>query len=128
LYPIYKACSWDFLCFYSIEFLFYTITKGILPSQILLLTSIYMIAKIIFQIPSVIIADYIGKRKTIILGNIFWMIYIIILILSKDILFIIIANLFYALGTDMKTLTEGNLLYDSVATRGRRWNIYKTRF
>lgn len=27
LYPIYKMFSWDLLFFYSIEFLFYTITK-----------------------------------------------------------------------------------------------------
>ena len=27
LYPVYKAFSWDLLCFYSVEFLFYTITK-----------------------------------------------------------------------------------------------------
>ena len=27
LYPVYKMFSWDLLCFYSIEFLFYTITK-----------------------------------------------------------------------------------------------------
>ena len=118
LYPIYKACSWDLLSFYSVEFLFYTITKGISASQVLILTAIYMISKILFQIPAVAIADYIGKRKTIILGNILWSIYIIILIASKNIIWIAIANLFCAFGTDMKTITEGNLLYDSVATRG----------
>lgn len=63
LYPVYKMFSWDLLCFYSIEFLFYTITKGISASQILILTSIYIISKIFFQIPSVAISDYLGKKK-----------------------------------------------------------------
>ena len=49
LYPLYKMFSWDLLCFYSIEFLFYTITKGITASQVLMLTSVYIISKIIFQ-------------------------------------------------------------------------------
>lgn len=29
LYPIYKMFSWDLLFFYSIQFLFYTITKKV---------------------------------------------------------------------------------------------------
>ena len=32
LYPIYKMFSWDLLCYYSIEFLFLTITKGLSAS------------------------------------------------------------------------------------------------
>ena len=63
LYPIYKMFSWDLLSYYAIEFLFLTITKRLSASQVLILTSIYIISKIIFQIPSVIISDYIGKRK-----------------------------------------------------------------
>ncbi len=31
---------------------------------------------------------------------------------------IILANLFFALGYDIKTIAESNLLYDSVSTRG----------
>ena len=118
LYPIYKACSWDLLSFYSVEFLFYTITKGITPSQVLILTAVFMIAKIIFQIPSVLIADFLGKRKTIIVGNVMKTIYIILLSISQNMIWIAVANLFLALGSDMKIITEGNLLYDSVSTKG----------
>lgn len=35
LYPIYKMFSWDLLFFYSVEFLFYTITKKVTASEIL---------------------------------------------------------------------------------------------
>ena len=80
LYPIYKMFSWDLLSFYSIEFLFYTITKGVNASEVLLLTALYIISKVIFQIPSVAISDYFGKKKSIILGNGFLVIYMIILI------------------------------------------------
>lgn len=118
LYPIYKMFSWDLLSFYSIEFLFYTITKGITASQVLMLTSVYIISKIIFQIPSVAISDYIGKRKSIILGNTLLIIYMLILIFSPNMVWIVIANIFCAFGYDLKLITEGNLLYDSVATKG----------
>ena len=118
LYPIYKMFSWDLLSFYSIEFLFYTITKGISASQVLLLTSVYIISKILFQIPSVAISDYLGKRKSIILGNFLLVIYMSILIFAPDFKWIVIANIFCGFGYDLKTISEGNLLYDSVATKG----------
>jgi len=118
LYPIYKMFSWDLLCFYSIEFLFYTITKGISASQVLILTSLYILFKVIFQIPSVAIADYFGKRKSMILGNGLLVIYQLILIFSPNFLWMVIANIFCGFGYDLKLIAEGNLLYDSVATRG----------
>lgn len=118
LYPIYKMFSWDLLSFYSVEFLFYTITKGISASQVLMLTSVYIIAKIIFQIPSVAISDYFGKRKSIILGNCLLVVYMLILIFAPNIAWIAIANIFCAFGYDLKLITESNLLYDSVSTKG----------
>ena len=63
LYPIYKMFSWDLLCYYSVEFLFLTITKGLSASQVLMLTSVYIISKIIFQIPAVIISDFAVKSR-----------------------------------------------------------------
>jgi len=118
LYPIYKAVSWDLLCFYSVEFLFYTITKGLSASQALMVTSFYIMLKMICQIPAVAISDYLGKRKSIILGNVLLIIHIITLMLAPDFKWIIFSNIFCALGYDLKAITEGNLLYDSVATRG----------
>ena len=118
LYPIYKMFSWDLLCYYSIEFLFLTITKGLSASQVLTLTSIYIISKIIFEIPAVAICDYIGKRKSMILGNMFVALYLILLIYSPNFIWIIVAMLSCGLGYDLKTISEGNLLYDSVSTKG----------
>ena len=118
LYPIYKMFSWDLLCYYSIEFLFLTITKGLSASQVLMLTSVYIISKIIFQIPAVAITDFLGKRKSMILGNTFVAMYLILLIISKNIYWIIVAMLFCGFGYAIKAISEGNLLYDSVATRG----------
>lgn len=118
LYPIYKMFSWDLLFFYSIEFLFYTITKKITPSEVLIVSGFYLLFKNIGQIFAVIIADFLGKRKSIILGNILLIFYIIILITLPGMLGVIIADLFCALGYALKTLSETNLLYDSVSTKG----------
>ncbi len=118
LYPIYKMFSWDLLFFYSIEFLFYTITKKVTASEILVINGFYLIFRIIMQIPAVAITDFLGKSKSIILGNILLIIYMLVLISCPGIISIIIADLIFSLGYDIKTIAESNLLYDSVATRG----------
>ena len=118
LYPIYKMFSWDLLFFYSIEFLFYTITKKITASEVLVINGFYLFFRILMQIPAVAITDYFGKKKSIILGNIMLAFYVLILILVPGAIGIIIADLIFSLGFDIKVIAESNLLYDSVATRG----------
>lgn len=118
LYPIYKMFSWDLLCFYSIEFLFYTITKNITASQVLLITASYIIGKMLFQIPAVALSDYLGKRISMIIGNSILVVYMILLIISPNIWWMILATALSGFGYDIKAISEGNLLYDSVATRG----------
>ena len=118
LYSIYKMFSWDLLFFYSIEFLFYTITKKVTASEILIINGLYLLFKISGQIPAVAITDFLGKRKSIILGNMLLIIYMLILLFLPGAASIILANLFFAIGYDMKTIAEPNLLYDSVSTKG----------
>lgn len=118
LYPIYKMFSWDLLFFYSIEFLFCTITKGISASEVLVIYGFYLLFRILGQIPAVIITDFIGKRKSIIFGNILLIFYILILMFLPGAISIILADLVFSLGYDMKIISESNLLYDSVSTKG----------
>ena len=118
LYPIYKMFSWDFLFFYSIEFLFLTITKKLDASQILVISGFYLIFKILGQLPAVVITDFLGKRKSIILGNVLLIFDMLTLMFFPGAISVVIANLFCALGFDMKNISESNLLYDSVSTKG----------
>ena len=118
LYPFYKMFSWDNLCFYSIEFLFYTITKKVSVSEILLINAFYIIFKVLAQIPAVTIVDYFKYKKSMIIGNAITIIYIITLICAPGAVGIIIADFLCALGYAIKTVSETNLLYDSTSTRG----------
>lgn len=118
LFPIYKVFAWDLLCYYSIEYLFFTITKGLTPSMVLIISAAYIISKVILQIPSVIISEYLGKKKSIIIGNTLVALSIVLEIFSPNFLVIIAAQIFSGLGYDIKAICDGNLLYDSVATKG----------
>lgn len=118
LYPIYKMFSWDLLFFYSIEFLFCTITKQVTASEVLIINGFYLVFTLLLQIPAVTITDFLGKRKSIILGNMLLILQMLILINLPGAMSIVLANFVCAFGYDIKTLAESNLLYDSVSTRG----------
>lgn len=118
LYPIYKMFSWDLLFFYSIEFLFFIITKKITVSEILIINGFYLFFRIIGQLPAVIIIDFLGKKKSIILGNFLIVLYLLILLFLPGVISVLIANFVFAIGYNIKANAETNLLYDSVSTRG----------
>ena len=118
LYPLYKTFGWDLLCYYSIEYLFLTITKGITPSQVLIVSAAYTILKVVFQIPSIIISEYLGKKKSMLLGNFLVLLSIIFLMLSPNLFFICLVQAISAMGYDIKAICDSNLLYDSVSTKG----------
>lgn len=118
LYPIYKMLSWDLLLFYAIEYLFYIIVKKITPSEVLIVNGAYLFFRVVMQIPSVIIADKIGRKKSIVLGNLSVVLYVILLIKLQGAWGIVIADAFHAFGYSIKILCESSLLYDSVSTRG----------
>lgn len=118
LYPMYKMFSWDLLCFYSIQFLFYTITKHLDASEVLVSTAVYLISKILFEIPSVAIVDLYGHKKSLIIGNFLVFIGMLSLIFVPGFAGVLIVNILSGFGYDIKVISETNLLYDSVSTRG----------
>lgn len=118
LFPIYKMFSWDLLFYYSIEFLFLTITKKLCASEILFASGIYLLSKVIMEIPAITITDFSGRRKSIILGNILLILHLLVLVFMPGMLSVVISNIIFALGYNIKEISETNLLYDSVATKG----------
>lgn len=119
LYPIYKMFSWDLLFYYAIIFLFLTQVKGISASDVLLGESLYPLFKFIFQIPVTWFIDRFGKRKSLIVGNIFVALSILTFIFTLNFSFVVIAQFFSAIGYVLKGTAESNILYDSIP-RGKK--------
>lgn len=120
IFPIYKGLSWDALFYYAIEFLFLTSIKGLTAAQVLFVDAFYPIFKFILEIPSNIIVNKLGKRRSLILGNIFVVGDILFLILANNIYMVIFAWFLSAFGYALKGLTESNLLYDSIPKSDKR--------
>ena len=58
LFPSYKKLAWDYIFFYTINFLFLTQIKGINPADVVLIDSFYYLFSFIAQIPATFIIEY----------------------------------------------------------------------
>lgn len=124
LFPFYKAISWDLLFYYAISFLFLTNTKGISAADVLFVDAFYPIFKFILQIPNTAIVNKLGNRLSLILGNIFVAGSILLWILADGMPILIVSQFLSALGFSLKSLTETNLLYDSIEKSDKRNDIF----
>lgn len=124
LYPIYKMFSWDLLFYYAIIFLFFTQVKGISAADFLLAESFYPIFKVIFLMPATILIDKIGKRKSLITGNLFLAFSMLIYILAVNFEMILLGEFFAAIGFIIKGVCETNMLYDSLEKNEKRGIIF----
>lgn len=124
IFPIYKMFSWDLLFYYSINFLFLTQVKGFSASNVLLFDAFYTIFKFLTQIPSINITEMLGKRKTLILSNIFVALSILTLIFTKEMWHAFLANALMGIGYSMKTVIDSVFLRDQITTKEHPGTAY----
>ena len=103
LYPTYIMFAYDLLFFYGIKVMFFSEIKGIADSQILLSTSLYAIFYVLMQFPSSIIVSKLGRKNTIVLGNIINILSIILFMTFKTFNGLVIAQLISAIGFSLKS-------------------------
>ncbi len=120
LFPIYKLFSWDLLFYYAINFLFFTTVKGLNPADVLLIDAFYPLFKLILQIPSAVIVNKFGNRKSLIVGNLILCSSILCILLANSLALLIASQLLMACGYVLKNLTETNLLFSSVENSSKK--------
>lgn len=124
LYAMYRAISMDIIFYYAIEFLFLTQVKNISASDVVLKSSFYALFMIILQVPANILIDKIGVRKCTILGNIFNVIYLIIIMFATDLQILIVAEFFSALCFSIKDISDTTLLNMSIPEGEKKGEIF----
>lgn len=124
LYPFFRMLSYDFLFFYTIDFLFLTQVKSISPAKIILVDSFYAIFGIIWQIPASILLEKTSRKFTTILGNFLNCVYVLLIILSKNFYHLIIAECICAFGFALKDMATPALLNESIPETKRRGEIF----
>jgi MFS family permease len=111
----YKFCFYGFLKnlrFFEPFFILYFLSKDISFLQIGILYSIREIAINIFEIPSGIIADALGRRKTLASSFLAYIIAFIIFYLYSSFSLFVLAMLFYALGDAIRSGINKAMIVD----------------
>lgn len=124
LFPIYKTLSWDYLFFYTINFLFLTQIKNINPADVLIIDSFYYLFGMIAQIPTTFIVERLGRRNSMIVANILNALYMIIIIFSSNLANLITAEIVSALAFGMKEVADPSLLNESIPNSKNKSKIF----
>lgn len=124
IFPTYKKLAWDYLFFYTIDFLFLTQIKGISAADVVLKSTFYAFFIIILQIPANIIVEFLGRKNSMILGNILNCLYIVVIMLSRSLSDLIFAELISAIACSIKNIAEPSLLNASIPSSKYKSKIY----
>lgn len=124
MYPTYKALGWDYLFYYSIDFLFLTQVKNISPANVLLANSLKSLFGIFLQIPASVIVEFLGRKNSIILGNILNCLYIFIFIMTGNVFDLILAKFISSLAFSIKEIAEPGLLNVSIPPSKYKSSIF----
>ena len=114
LFPAYKTLSWDYIFFYTINFLFLTQVKHIHPADVVLIDSFYYLFTVFSQIPATFIIEFLGRKNSIILGNILSCVYMVVVIFSNHLFYLIIAEMLSSISFAIKESAEPSLLNESI--------------
>lgn len=124
IFPTYKKLAWDYLFFYTIDFLFLTQVKGISASDVVLKSTFYALFSIMLQIPSNIIVEFLGRKNSLILGNVLNCFYMVIIMLSRNLGDLIFAEFISAMAFSIKNIAEPSLLNESIPPSKYKSEIY----
>lgn len=124
LYPFFRMLSYDFLFFYTIDFLFLTQIKSISPAKIILVDSFYAIFGIIWQLPASVLVEKTSRKFSTILGNLLNCIYVLLIILSKNFYHLLIAECVCSFGFALKDTATPALLNESIPETTKRGKIF----
>ena len=114
LYPKYLMLGYDLLFFYGIRVMFLLDVKGITESQILLAATVYALSMIVMQVPATLLASKIGYKNTAIAGNIFNIIWAILIITFDGFAGLALSQFISGVAFALKFVSEPNLLSTSI--------------
>lgn len=124
LYSFYRAFARDIIFLYAIKLLFLTQIKGVQASDIIFSVSMYALFMVILQVPATIVIQKIGYRRSAFLSNLFNVFYVVILMVSTNVVHLCIAEFMSALTFSLKEVAEPSLLNASIPKTEKKGKIY----
>ena len=115
-----KFCAYGFLKNLKIfepVFILFLLSKGLTFWQIGVIYSAREIIRNIFEIPSGLISDAMGRRKTLIFSFVFYIISFVVFYLSQNYIVLLVAISIFAFGDAFRTGTHKAMIYDYLSIK-----------
>ena len=109
LYSFFSAIQ-----FYGPMFLLFFQSFGFSMTQILFFLTVYSIAVLIFEIPSGILTDYIGRKKTLILFGILIFLTFLTITLGSSYAYFLLAYFLMGIARSLESGSETSLIYETL--------------
>jgi len=125
----YKFSFYGFfknLKFFEPFFILFLLEKGLSFWQIGVIYSVREITKNIFEIPSGIFADALGRRKTLILSFAFYILSFLGFYFSGNYILLLVSITFFAFGDAFRTGTNKAMIFDYITSKG--WQDQKVHY
>jgi len=123
---IWKFCAYGFLKnlqFFEPYLIIYLLGRGMNLFNIGILFGLSQLITYVFEIPSGIIADLIGKKKELSMCFVFYIISFVFFFFAKDFTTAAIAMVFYGLGEAFRSGTHKAMIYTYLELKG--WEKHK---
>ncbi len=114
---ILRAVRW-FLVVMPVVTIFYR-EHGLSNQDIFILQAFYAIVVVLSEIPTGYFSDVLGRKKSLILGMIFWVIGLGTYAMTRDFWWFLIAELILWLGSSFISGTDSAMLYDTLLDEGK---------
>lgn len=98
----------------------YYLEKGLSFTQIMIISSVSAIGTVIFEVPTGIMADRMGRKYSLMLNSIFWAITCLIYAISNNFYVFLIGEIFFSLGAAFGSGADSALLYDALKSDQRQ--------
>jgi len=114
----------DWIFYYGIKILFLTQVKQVDVADIVLSSSIFAFFSIIFQIPSVIVLEKIGKKRGIVIGQAMNAVTMALVMICPNFSYLVLAQIISVFGFGIKGIAESNFLNSSLPESKRRGEMF----
>ena len=107
LYEFYRMFGYDYLFYNAVSYLFFTIVKKLDVSEVMFIAGFSAIFCAIFQIFTGFIVEKLGLKKSMCLGNFFWVIQCLLVIVSNNFWMFVFAEACASFGKSYSKFTQG---------------------
>lgn len=103
----------------------YYLEKGLTFTQIMIISAVSAIGTVIFEVPTGMLADRMGRKYSLILNSVFWAATCLVYAISNNFWIFLIGEVFFSIGAAFGSGADSALLYDALKAHNREGEYQK---